>query len=315
MPHDFSNALVLTGPTGSGKTAVSLELAAVLDAEIIAMDSMTLYRGMDIGTAKPTPAEQARVRHHLIDVLEPHESANVAWWLAKAAQACEDIARRGKRPLFVGGTPFYLSSLLHGLFDSPKIQPEIRECLEDEATRIGAAAFHARLAAVDPVAASSIHPNNVRRVVRALEVYEATGTPISQLQQSWVAPPTPIPAVWLEWPREVLYERIDRRVVAMIAAGWENECSRLLSKPIGKEASNAIGYQDMMTHLKKDGRELGVPVNDFVTIIQQQTRNFAKRQLTWFRSLPLTPVEAGAPDLIPRILMAWRTPLEPPAKS
>src|SRR5437763_664579 len=173
----FANALILTGPTGSGKTELGLELAERLGAEIVCMDSMTLYRGLDVGTAKPTAAERARVPHHLIDVLDPWESANVAWWLDRAAAACADIRSRGRRPLLVGGTPFYLKAVLYGLFDAPPLDRDLRSALEAEAMRVGPAAFHDRLRAVDPAAAARLHPNDVRRVVRALEVWQLTGKP------------------------------------------------------------------------------------------------------------------------------------------
>src|SRR6476661_495553 len=173
----FDNALILTGPTACGKTALALELAERIGAEIVALDSMTVYRGMDIGTAKPTPGERARVPHHLIDVLDPWESLTVAWWLERAAGACRDITTRGKRPLFVGGTPFYLKALLHGLFPGPPGNEELRRELEAEAERDGKAKLHAKLAAVDPKTATRLHPNDVRRVVRALEVYQLTGRP------------------------------------------------------------------------------------------------------------------------------------------
>src|SRR5215213_10182394 len=163
----FSNALVLTGPTASGKSGLALELAARLNAEIISADSMTLYRGMDIGTAKPSAADRARVPHHLIDVLDPWESANVAWWLERAAAHVRDIESRGKTALFVGGTPFYLKALLCGLFPSPPSDLELRRRLETEARAQGNAALHARLAGVDPESAVRLHPNDVRRVVRA----------------------------------------------------------------------------------------------------------------------------------------------------
>src|SRR5262249_39792372 len=142
--------------------------------------SMTLYRGMDVGTAKPTPEDRARVPHHLIDVLEPHESASVAWWLEQAAAAVTEIESRGKRALFVGGTPLYLKALLHGLFDGPPADDELRARLEDEANRDGKQALHDRLAAVDAASAKKLHPNDLRRVVRALEVYELTGRPMSE---------------------------------------------------------------------------------------------------------------------------------------
>src|SRR5262249_6980787 len=159
----FADALILTGPTACGKTALALEIADRLGAEIVGMDSMTLYRGMDVGTAKPTFEERARAAHHLIDVLDPWESGTVASWL--------DPAARGKRPVSVGGTAFSLKSLLHGLFDGPPGDERVRRELEAEAAREGNEALHGQLTAVDPKTASRLHPNDVRRVVRALEVY------------------------------------------------------------------------------------------------------------------------------------------------
>ena len=182
------NSLILTGPTACGKSALALELAERIGGEIVAMDSMTLYRGMDIGTAKPSVADRTRVPHHLVDVLEPWESATVAWWLERAEIACVEIAGRGKRPIFVGGTPFYLKALLHGLFPGPPADPQLRRELEAEAERDGNDKLHARLAAVDAKTAARLHPNDVRRVVRALEVFQLTGQPISEWQQTWDTP-------------------------------------------------------------------------------------------------------------------------------
>jgi len=178
----FANALILTGPTGSGKTQLGLELAQRLDAEIISMDSMALYRGLDIATAKPTPAERALVRHHLIDALDPWESASVAWWLEQARACCLDIERRGKQALFVGGTPLYLKALLCGLFDGPPADAALRQRLEREAESHGCAALHERLAQFDPVSAARLHCHDRRRVIRALEVHELTGMHISAWQ-------------------------------------------------------------------------------------------------------------------------------------
>jgi tRNA dimethylallyltransferase len=314
----FENALILTGPTACGKTALALEVAERIDAEIVALDSMTVYRGMDIGTAKPTAAEQARVRHHLIDVLDPWESLTVAWWLAAAERACRDITGRGKRPLFVGGTPFYLKALLFGLFDGPPGDPAVRAALEVEAESVGKGALHARLAVVDPKTAARLHPNDVRRVVRALEVHTLTGRPISAWQQTWdtpsfadspesVPPPARIPAVVLELPREVLYDRINRRVDAMLAAGWLDEVRRLheLPRRLSREARQALGYGELLAHLETvDGPELTATVE----LIRTHTRQFAKRQLTWFRHLPqLVTVAAGTAETLGQVLTAFRT--------
>jgi len=312
----FNQALILTGPTACGKSALALELAERVGAEVVALDSMTVYRGMDVGTAKPTPAERGRVPHHLIDVLDPWESLTVAWWLGRAEEACRDVAARGKRPLFVGGTPFYLKALLHGLFPGPPADEDLRRALEAEAERDGLAALHARLAAVDPKTAARLHPNDVRRVVRALEVYELTGKPISAWQQTWdtpafaespaaAPPPVAIPAVVLELPREVLYDRINRRVDTMLAAGWLEEVRRLrdLPRPLSREARQALGYRELLAHL--DGTGPAWP--ETVELIRTHTRQFAKRQLTWFRHLPtLAPVVAEAPDAVGLVLKGWK---------
>jgi tRNA dimethylallyltransferase len=309
----FEGSLILTGPTACGKTALALAVAPRLGAEVVAMDSMTVYRGMDVGTAKPTPAERAAVPHHLVDALDPWESGTVAWWLDRAAAACRDIAARGKRPLFVGGTPFYLKALLHGLFDGPPGDPDLRRRLEAEAERVGNAALHAQLAAVDPRTAARLHPNDVRRVVRALEVFGLTGRTISSWQQGWdtaafagpaAPPPAPIPAIVLELARDVLYDRINHRVGTMLAAGWLDEARQLreLPHPPSREASQALGYRELWDYLDTPGADLAATAD----LIRTRTRQFAKRQLTWFRHLPtLVPIPAGAPDAADRALRVW----------
>jgi tRNA dimethylallyltransferase len=306
-------ALILTGPTACGKTALAVEIADRLGAEIVGMDSMTLYRGMDVGTAKPTREERARAAHHLIDVLDPWESGTVAWWLDRAAAACRDVTARGKRPLFVGGTPFYLKSLLHGLFDGPPGDPRLRLELETEVVRDGKEAVHAKLAAVDPKTASRLHPNDVRRVVRALEVYRLTGRPISAWQQTWdtaafaaaaAPPPAPIPAVVLELPRDLLHDRINRRVGAMLDAGWLDEVRRLraLPQPLSREAAQALGYRELLAYLDGTGGSWEETAN----LIRTRTRQFAKRQSTWFRHLPtLRRVPAAAPNAVDLVLREW----------
>jgi tRNA dimethylallyltransferase len=308
----LNQAFILTGPTACGKTALALELCARIGGEVVALDSMTVYRGMSIGTAKPSADERARVPHHLIDVLDPWDSLSVAWWLERATEACAEIVSRGKRPVFVGGTPFYLKALLHGLFDGPPADAALRAQLETEAAAVGNDALHARLREVDAKTAARLHPNDVRRVVRALEVFALTGKPISDWQQSWdtpafagaqTAPPAAIPAVVLELPREVLYDRINRRVGAMLEAGWVEEVRALIAlpQPLSREARQALGYGELLAWL-----ETGGDLNEVADAIRTRTRQFAKRQLTWFRHLPsLVPIPADASDALDRTRAAW----------
>lgn len=281
--HPFHQALILTGPTGSGKSGLALELAEQLDGELIGMDSMTLYRRMDIGTAKPSAADLARVPHHLIDRLEPWEAGNVAWWLAEAEQACRQIRTGGKIPIFVGGTPLYLKALLHGLVAGPPMHPEIRQQWEAFAQQEGPERLHAKLGEVDAVTAARLHVNDVRRVVRALEIWSLTGQPMSAQPANWEQEPRRIPAVVLDWPRPVLYQRIEQRVSQMLRAGWLEEVKLLreLSPPISKEAGQALGYRELFQYLAG-----GITWEETVSRLVIHTRQFAKRQLTWFRGIP-----------------------------
>lgn len=283
-PAAFQNALILTGPTGAGKSALALTLAERLGAEIVSMDSMALYRGLDIGTAKPDAGARGRVPHHLIDVLDPWESASVAWWLERAAACCQDIEMRGKRALVVGGTPLYLKALLYGLFDGPPADDAVRGRLSAEAERNGAGILHERLLAVDPATAGRLHPNDMRRVIRALEVWELTGRSISSWQQEWSAPSQLAGnrCLCLDVPRAELYARIDARVLAMIAAGLVEEVQALRqqSPPLSQAATQALGYKEVFAHL--DGQ---ATLDETIRHIQTRSRNFAKRQLTWFRHL------------------------------
>jgi tRNA dimethylallyltransferase len=289
------NARILTGPTGSGKSRLALELAERLGAEIVAMDSMTLYRHMDVGTAKPSSQERQRVPHHLLDVLEPWESASVAWWLDQARACCRDIARRGKQVVFVGGTPLYLKALLHGLFNGPAADAALRQRLTEEALAMGSQSLHERLARVDPISAGRLHSHDVRRIVRALEVWELTGRPISAWQSQWTTPPPPQPlasaarekgeprCLCLDVPRTELYDRINDRVWRMVEAGLVDEARALrsLARPISPEAAQAVGYREMFQYL--DG---ALTLSEAVGLIQTRSRHLAKRQLTWFRRLP-----------------------------
>ncbi len=304
-PRDaFARALLLSGPTGAGKTALALDLAERLDAEIVCADSMTLYRGFDIGTAKPTPAERARVRHHLLDCLDPHESANVAWWLNRAGECCREIEGRGKRVLVVGGTPFYLKAILSGLFDGPPVDPLVRARLEARALT-EPAELATELARVDPPSAARLHPNDVRRVVRALEVFHSTGRPLSEWQTTWADPPRLLPLVVIDREKSELAERLDRRLHQMLADGWPAEVERLLSVPWGREVSQAVGYRELAAVARGEA-ELAQAVER----IRVGTRQLAKRQRTFLRGLPgaawvtITPGDAPA-EAVRRVLTAW----------
>ncbi len=276
---------ILAGPTAVGKSAVGLELAERLNAEIVALDSMTVYRGMDIGTAKPSLADQSRVPHHLLDVIDPHEEYSLADYLRAATVACEGIISRGRIPLFVGGTGLYLRGLLRGLFEGPSADWAIRRELEEVEKSQGAGALHRQLQTVDPESAAWLHPNDQRRIIRALEVFQLTGEPLSRLQQEATLPADqrPIHVYWLEPPREWLHERINRRVEAMFAAGLVDEVRRLLELPqgLGRSARQALGYKEVLDHFEGT---LTLPAT--VETLQIRTRQFAKRQHTWFRNLP-----------------------------
>ena len=274
----------LTGPTASGKTSVGVALAERIGAEIVSLDSMALYRRMDIGTAKPTAAEGGRVPHHLLDVIEPSEEFSLAQYLEAADRAIQDIRSRGRQVLFVGGTPLYLKGLLRGIFEGPPADWELRRRLEHEAQTNGPGWLHQRLAEVDPVAAERLHANDTRRLIRALEVYEKTGKPISHWQQQFEIgrPADQCHVFVLEWPREELGKRINARVDAMFRDGLFDEARRLVAgtNRLSRTASQALGYREVLDHLA--GRQ---NLADTIELVKLRTRQFAKRQGTWFRSL------------------------------
>lgn len=285
----------LAGPTACGKSEAGVVLAERLNGEIVSLDSMAVYRGMDVGTAKPTPAQRERVPHHLIDVADPHEEFSVARYLAAAETACREILDRGRTPLFVGGTGLYLRSLLRGVFDGPSADWEFRRRCEIEAEAHGPQHLYEELRRQDPAAAANLHPHDLRRVIRALEVLHVTGRPLSQQQTQ---PPRPVEerpedVVWLNPPRAWLRGRIDRRVLQMVEAGLVDEVRRLLSAdpPPGRTARQGLGYKEVIAHLTAD-----VSLPETIERIQTRTRQFAKRQCTWFRNLPECrpiPITAG----------------------
>jgi len=273
----------LAGPTASGKSAAGCELAELLKAEIIALDSMSLYRGMDVGTAKPDAAAQQRVPHHLIDVLDPHEEFSLAEYVAAAEKAASEIVARGRVPLFVGGTGLYLRGVLRGVFEGPAADWEFRRELEAFAEREGNEALHSQLSRIDPQLAARLPVADVRRIIRGIEVFERTGMPLSVQQRQEPLPEDQRPRVyWLHPPRAWLYERINQRVVEMFEAGLVAEVQGLLAREsrLGKTARQALGYKEVIDHLER-----GVSLPETVTLIQTRTRQFAKRQHTWFRNL------------------------------
>ncbi len=279
-----ANCWFLTGATATGKTAVGLALARTLDAEIISLDSMAIYRGMDVGTAKPTAGERALVPHHLIDILDPDQEFSVAQYLEAAHAKVAEIRDRGHEALFVGGTPLYLKALLRGLFEGPPANWKLREDIEREVAEVGSAALHARLEQVDPLAASAIHPNDTRRLIRALEVYRATGQPIShqQLEFDEGRPAESCRVFVLRRTREEMHERIDARVDEMLARGLADEVRRLTTggRRLGRTASQAVGYREVMAHVAGE-----YDAATMTAKIKTRTRQFAKRQSVWFRSL------------------------------
>ncbi len=273
---------VLLGPTASGKTALSLWIGRRNPVEIVSVDSMQVYRGMDIGTAKPSPEGRRQVAHHMIDVVEPEESFSVGRFCRMALEAIEGILARGRRPLLVCGSPLYLKALLWGLFDGPPADPVLRERLRREAERRGVEHLHRRLGRVDAAAARRIAPNDLKRIERALEVYELTGRPISAQQGQFGARPRlDHVIVGLRWPRGVLYERIERRVDEMMACGLLEEVRGLAGR-FGPQASQALGYKELLGCLR--GEEADLPGQ--VGLIKRRSRRFAKHQLTWFRHFP-----------------------------
>lgn len=274
--------IFLIGCTACGKSEVALLLAERLGAEILSVDSMMIYRGMDIGTAKPSPQQRRRVPHHLIDVVEPAEPFSVARYVELADQAIKDIHSRGKRVVAVGGTALYIRALTEGLFAGPGADPALRRRLRDRARRLGSPALHAELARLDPDAAARIHPNDLRRIERALEVFHLTGQPISALQQQWDRPQRRYPCrfVGLRRRREDLNHRINLRVGRMIADGLVEEVRRLLASPggMGMQARQALGYAQIVDYL--EGR---CTLERAIEQIKIHTRRLAKSQRTWFR--------------------------------
>jgi tRNA dimethylallyltransferase len=293
--------LVILGPTASGKSALAHALAKQIDGEILSVDSMQVYRSMDVGTAKPTSAERAAVQHHLLDLVEPTESFTVA----RFVELADAIIANATRPLIAtGGTPLYYKALFEGLFNGPQADASVR----DRLSAMSNEQLHQRLTRVDPAAALRIHLNDSRRMIRALEVFELTGKPISSFQTDWDARTQRYPTVFfgLSWEKESLNRRINLRVKEMIAAGWVDETRALLEKygQLSMTAAEATGYRDLIDYVT--GK---IGLSDAIEQIKISTRQLARRQMKWFRRFPNVRWMSGDRPIAENIAEIQRTML------
>jgi tRNA dimethylallyltransferase len=277
----MNDLLVILGPTASGKSTLAVEIARRVRGDILSVDSMQVYRGMDIGTAKPTADEQAQVNHHLINVVDPNESYTVARFVESADEIIRSAAARNVPLIATDGTPLYYKALFEGLFEGPPADADLRERLRTQSPED----LHARLSEIDPVAAARIHRNDEKRMIRAIEVHELTGKPISSFQTDWASEQQRHPATWvgLMWDKDALNRRINARVKQMIEAGWLDETRRLLATSGGLSftAAEATGYRELILHLQ--GK---LSLDDAVEQIKIATRQLARRQMKWFRRFP-----------------------------
>lgn len=284
--------IILTGPTASGKGSVAFELAKRMEASIACMDSMKIYREMDIVTAKPPQERRDRCQYHLIDLIEPEESFSVGRYLPLLEGLLESETAAGRPLVIAGGTGLYLKGFLDGLVQGPGANWELRDRLTAEARESGSASLYARLQEVDPVAAAKLLPSNERRIIRALEFFESSGQPLGDSWE-WEGSPRPredTVLFGLGWEREALYARANERVLAMVEQGLFAECEGLLSRepPPGRSASQCIGLREI-----REGLEAGDSRGAIIETIQKNTRNFIKRQLTWFRKMDVEWLPAG----------------------
>jgi len=275
---------LLIGCTASGKGQIAWALARRHDGEILSIDSMKIYRRMDIGTAKPSADARAEIPCHLIDVVEPSDSFSLGRYMDMARNAIEDIAARGKPIIVVGGTMLYVQGLTAGVFEGVSADPDFRRKLRGRAQLEGTQVLHAELATIDPAAAARIHANDLRRIERALEVFHVAGVPISELQTQWTQPKTPYDCrlAALRHPKEETSRRINARVKKMMEAGLVEEVRSLLAEPagIGKEATQAVGYAEIIAHLRNE-----MSLEDSIERIKINSRRLAKHQRTWMRRI------------------------------
>ncbi len=279
--NDNAFALLLLGPTGSGKTALSLGLAERFNGEIVSCDSVAVYRGMDLGTAKPTPKERARAPHHLIDVADLDQPYTAGEYSRSARVAMREIAGRGRLPIVTGGTGLYLRALTEGLFAGPARQNDLRKHLRRSADRLGQGWLHRLLTRLDPASARRIHANDLSKLIRAIEVCVTTRRPMSQVLSQDPLTGFRLLRIGLNPPRDALYERLNRRCAEMFAAGLVEETRSLLARYGRVKALDSLGYRQCLEVLSGN-----LSVESAIQAAQQGHRNYAKRQLTWFRREP-----------------------------
>ena len=294
--------LVIAGPTAVGKSSFAVAVAEQVGGELVNADSVQLYRELDIGTAKPTDEQRERVPHHLFDVLDPDQESNVADYVRLASNAIAEIRERGKLPVVVGGTGMYIRVLVHGIFDAPEPDEQIRQRYKDIAAEKGSPHLHEKLQGIDPDLADNVHPNDAVRIIRGLEVFEQTGKPLSvhQREHRFKKPNYDALKVGLLRPRQELYDRINLRADQMIEEGLLDEYRGLIERGYDRELKplQSLGYRQMGEHLFD-----GVPLDEAVASMKKHTRRYAKQQISWFRSEPdlrwaMAPVcdEGALPD-------------------
>ncbi len=304
-PLDHEPLHVLLGPTASGKSALGLQVAEDVGAEIISLDSMQVYRGMDIGTAKPSVEELARVPHHMIDLVDTDEVYDVQRFMAQVRVVLAEIQGRGNKALFVGGTGFYLAALLRGLFEGPPVDRGLREELEAHLELVGKEAMYAELRAADPESAERLHLNDTRRIIRALEVWKQTGKRLSEWQQEWDRECMPrvrnARLVGISRPVPELDARIRARAQIMLDAGWREEAVALRAQPgLCKGAAQALGYRSVLDWA--DGK---LNAQETLDEISLRTRQFARRQRTWYRKFDVCWIPSDDPERKAKALRHW----------
>lgn len=283
--NDRIKLVILLGPTGVGKSKFAVELDQEFEGEIISADSMQVYRYMDIGTAKPTKEDRQKVPHHMIDLVNPDQDFNAALYRSIGRKKIDELHKKGKLIWVVGGTGLYIKTLTQGIFNQPKISPELRERFKKEAETKGSDFLYQRLKEVDPKTAHKLHPRDLLRIIRALEIFESTGVPISffREQHQFGDKPYQTLKIGLELPRDILYQKIDKRVDRMIEIGWLDEVRKLMEMGFHEELKSmkSLGYKQMVQFILRK-----IDWDKAIKEIKFETHHLAKRQLTWFKADP-----------------------------